>query len=64
MYECSGVINEPYCEYDVIHYHRLHSVHGNHWSKIGRLLGVSGRAAQDKYRSLTRNKNKGLFIDV
>ena len=38
---------------------RLQSVYGNKWSVIGRALGVSGRAAQDKYRNLVHKENTG-----
>jgi len=38
---------------------RLHKLHGNRWCEVGRVLGVSGQAAQDKYRTLTPRCNKG-----
>lgn len=38
---------------------RLHAVHGNRWTTIGKALGVSGRAAQDKFRSVTKREKKG-----
>ena len=38
---------------------RLHVVHGNRWATIGKKLGVSARAAQDKFRSLDKRKKKG-----
>ena len=39
---------------------RLHSIHGNRWATIGKALGVSGRAAQDKYKSMTKRQKKGI----
>ena len=38
---------------------RLHTVHGNRWTTIGKALGMSGRAAQDKFRSMTKREKKG-----
>ena len=38
---------------------RLHSIHGNRWVTIGKAIGVSGRAAQDKFRSMAKRQKKG-----
>ncbi|XP_064386270.1 cyclin-D-binding Myb-like transcription factor 1 [Halichondria panicea] len=40
---------------------RLQGLHGNRWSIIGRELGVSGRAAQDKYRNLKHRERVGKW---
>ncbi len=41
---------------------RLHGLHGNKWSVIGKELGVSGRAAQDKYRNLKQREHVGKIF--
>ena len=42
-----------------VQYSRLHGIHGNRWVTIGKAIGVSGRAAQDKYRSMAKRRKKG-----
>ena len=42
----------------VSHY-REHDLHGNRWAAIGRAIGVSARAARDKYRDVANRARKG-----
>ncbi len=41
---------------------RNHHRHGNNWALIGRKIGVSARAARDKYRSIASRQRTGRGV--
>lgn len=57
MYVCMCVVC-VHCSYVC----RLYGLHGNKWTVIGRELGVSARAAQDKYRNISNRERVGKCV--